>query len=379
MSDKNKSQFYDNSKLEQIDRQIKTHLARPTLVSDLKKQNERKKTENTKGLNWSNEWKHYWYVYLFLAVSALFTGTLAIYMGLSPVLVTEADGRKFLRFNDDLGHIALAIVYFVAFIAVTEGAFGIAKWKYFTREENNEKQKWTMIIALGLAGLSILLTGIAGGTVIASNIAFLSEFVDIPPAAQKWVVVAIPVLIVLYTVLFSVYGLSSDQAASERIMREKERERELDNRTRMDAIRQIAAERLQAAQIEAFERLVEKGVISSAEALAAIEAGRSLHQEEAHLGRDLDGDGQVGSSHQAQKPKQNNSSNVQQYSMDAFLSAMGLGSVSVAHARWVSKNYQEFAQEVSARLDISGKNMRKLYFELYPEKVKQGNGQKANP
>jgi hypothetical protein len=97
-----------------------------------------------------------------------------------------------------------------------------------------------------------------------------------------------------YTVLFSIYALASDTAASERIMSQQERERELDNKTRMNAIRQIAAENLQAAQIEVFEKKVQEGLLSAAEALAAIEAGRSLKQEEVHLGRDLDGDGRIG-------------------------------------------------------------------------------------
>lgn len=293
MTENKQTGFYDNSNIEKIDREIKNHLARPTLVSDLKKQNEDKK-EAQGGLSWGAEWKKYWYVYIFLAISALFTGTLGVYMGLAPHLVTEPNGAQSLVWNTDFGHVFLAIVYLVAFVGVTEGAFAIAKWKFYTREERNGTQWGTMITAMIIAGLSILLTGIAGGMVVASNIAFLSEFVNIPPMAQKWVVVAIPVLIVIYTGLFSAYALSSDQAASERLTNEMERERRLDNKTRMNAIRQIAAERLQAAEIESFQRLVMQGLISSADALAAIEAGRSLKQEELFLGRDLDGDGKIG-------------------------------------------------------------------------------------
>lgn len=287
------NEFYNNASLDKIDREIKAHLARPTLVSDLKKQHAKLKARDTGWLNWSAEWRNYWYVYVFLFISSLFTGMLGIYMGLSPTMVESPSGT-YIHFNTDLGHILLAVVYFIAFIGVTEAAFVIAKWKFFTREENNETQKWTMLSSMGIAGLSILGTGIAGGMVVASNIAFLSEFVEIPPAAQKWVVIAIPVLIVVYTFLFSAYALSSDTAASERLMNEKERERELDNRTRMHAIRQIAAEKLQVAEIEAFERLVLQGLLSSAEALAAIEAGRSLKQEEIYLGRDLTGDHKIG-------------------------------------------------------------------------------------
>ena len=302
MNENKPSGFYDNSNIDKIDREIKNHLARPTLVSDLKKQSE-KNREAQGGLDWSKEIRRYWFVYLFLAVSALFTGTLGIYMGLSPTSVTEADGSKYIHFNTDAGHVLLALVYLVAFVTVTEVAFAIAKWKFFTREERNNTQWWMMILAMVVAGLSILMTGIAGGVVVASNIAFLTDFVEIPSIAQKWVVVAIPVLIVTYTVLFSAYALSSSQAASERLTNEMERERELDNKTRMNAIRQIAAEKLQAAEIEAFQRLVMSGLISSAEALAAIEAGRSLMQEELFLGRDLDGDGRIGRKSHSEQPE----------------------------------------------------------------------------
>ncbi|MGB8984145.1 MAG: hypothetical protein WCC12_19915, partial [Anaerolineales bacterium] len=271
------NEFYNSANLDKIDREIKAHLARPTLVSELRKQNEKKNADPARGLNWDTEWKNYWYIYVFLFISSLFTGMLGVYMGLSPTLVTTTAG-SYLHFNTDIGHILLAVIYFVAFIGVTEAAFVISKWKFFTREESNSSQQWTMIVTMGIAGLSILGTGVAGGMVVASNVAFLTEFVDIPPAAQKWVVIAIPVLIVLYTFLFSIYALSSDTAATERILNEKERERELDNHARMSAIRQIAAEKLQAAEIQSYERLVMEGLLSSAEALAAIEAGRSLKQ-----------------------------------------------------------------------------------------------------
>lgn len=290
----NNKSFFDNKELSQIDREIREHLNRPTLAQQMRADSRKKEEASNRGLSFSKELHKYWYVYVFLCISALFTGTLGIYMGLSPTMVTETDGSKYIHFNTDVGHVLLALTYLVAFIGVTELAFGIAKWKYYTREENNRFQKWLMIVTMVLAGASIMGTGIAGGNVVASNISFLSEFVNISPVAQKYVVIAIPVLIVLYTVLFSAYALSSDMAATERLMSEQERQRELDNRTRMNAIEQIAAEKLQAAEIGAFQKLVEEGVISSAQAMAAIRAGRSLKQEELFQGRDLDGDGQVG-------------------------------------------------------------------------------------
>jgi hypothetical protein len=130
--------------------------------------------------------------------------------------------------------------------------------------------------------------------VIASNISFMTAFDVIPTSAQKWVVAAIPALITIYTILVTVYHLSSDSAASERITREQIREQELDNLTRQRAIEAIANEQLSKAELIRYMTLVEEGKISAADARAAIRAGRTLGEEEIRRGKDIDGFGGVG-------------------------------------------------------------------------------------
>lgn len=104
--------------------------------------------------------------------------------------------------------------------------------------------------------------------------------------------------------MVSIYHLSSESAASERITREQLREQELDNLTRQRAIEAIASERLAEAELLRYMTMVEEGRISAADARAAIRAGRTLGQEEMRQGRDIDGGGNVGNQarHLAPRP-----------------------------------------------------------------------------
>jgi len=287
----NKKEFFDMSKIKELDRQITEQLAQPTLVDQMQDQNARKESMKD---TWQAEWRRYWFIYVILGISGIFTATLGIYMGLSPTLVTGTDGSQFIHFNTDVGHILLAIVYLIAFVGNTEYMFAVAKQKYHTREEFNNTQRYTMLIAMIVAGVSMVFTGIAGGMVIASNISFLSEFVNIPPAAQKWVVVSIPILLAIYTALFSAYALSSEEAKTERLTKEQERKQVLDHQTRMKQVELIGARNLQLAEIERYMELVGDGLISAADAQAAIRAGRTLKQEEVRQGKDIDQDNKIG-------------------------------------------------------------------------------------
>ena len=281
------NKFFDKSETDSLDKQIAEVQARPTLIKKMK--DKRKAVRSKQELDFYADMQKYWYVYVFLIVSAIFTGTLGVYMGLAP---RRAD--NLIIWNTDIPHIMMAAIYLVAFVTVTEAAFAIFKWLYFTREENNNAQKFASNIGMAVSGLSILGTGYAGGVVIASNIAFLSEYIDIPAGAQKWVVVAIPLLITIYTFLVTIYSLSSDSAASERLMREAKRESEMDHQIRIRSVEQIGMEQLQVAEIRRYQQLVLEGKITAAEAKAAIRAGRTLGQEERRQGRDLDGSGDIG-------------------------------------------------------------------------------------
>ena len=280
--------IFDKKGLDDLDKKIQDRMDRPTLVSSLKKKKVRKQRDS---MSFMAEVEKYWYVYLILAISSLFTGTLGAYMGLAPYNDVE---NHTIVFQTDITHLFLAFVYFIAFVGVTEVMFAIGKRLFFTREETNATQKFSALFIMILAGVSILGTGISGGLVLASNISFLTDFVEIPDAAQRWIVIAIPALLTLYTFLLTAYHLSSDEAASERITRGLQREIDLDFRSRSRFIDQISREKLQETELQLFAEAVGKGLISAAQATAAMRAGKTLGQIELDLDKDLDGNHHIG-------------------------------------------------------------------------------------
>jgi hypothetical protein len=289
--------FFDKTAVDDIDAQLSAHLTAPTLLQKIKDQRQQNKTKKkSHALNFWDDVERYWYVYVFLTVSALFTGTLGGYMGLAPEKMTDPLNPELtvIHFNTDGAHVFLAIVYILAFVVCTEVAFAIYKWLYFVREEENQTQKFSSITGMIVSGLSILGTGIAGGKVIASNIAFLSDFVNIPAGAQEWIVIAIPTLITIYVFITTFYVLSSETAASERIAREMKRSGDINHKTRMEGLEQVGAERLQMSQIKYYQQLVEAGSLTAGQAQAAIRANKTLGRLEKEQGKDIDASGEIG-------------------------------------------------------------------------------------
>lgn len=290
-------EFFKTDNQDELDSRLSTHMSRPTLVGKMKESRRRKQAEDKRKIgtfDFSKDLRRYWWLYLFLGVSALFTGTLGIYMGIAPYKGVALDGTPVIIYNTDIPHILLATVYFVAFITVTEIAVAIFKWLYHTREDNNSSQKTAATAGMVISFMSVMITGIAGGAVIASQISFLTNFIEVPEKVQTWVVVAIPLLITIYSILGTVYALSSEQAQAERMTNEAQRERDLDHQTRMTGIAQIGREKIQYALIQKFETLVLTGKISMGEAEMALEKGFNVAQLEEELGRDVDGDNVVG-------------------------------------------------------------------------------------
>lgn len=288
-------EFFDHADQDELDALIAQHMGRPTLVQGLRKKvhEAREQSRELGTFDFVEELREYWWLYLFLGVSAIFTGTLGIFMGLDP---HRDAARSVIVYNTDFLHLFLAAVYFVAFITVTEVAVVIFKRLYFTREEYNTVQKTVSVIGMGVSFFSVMATGIAGGLVIASTISFMTEHVTVPEQAQTWVIVAIPLLIVSYAFLGTVYALSSSRAAAERLAAEQVRERTLDHLTRIKAIQQIGRERLQYRVIQQYQAAVLSGRLSLKDAEDAISAGKPLALLERERNEDLDGNGMIGSS-----------------------------------------------------------------------------------
>lgn len=278
-----------------LDQRLSEYANQDSLIDKLETKNREKPALDD--MSFQAEVSKNWWIYALLFISASFTITLGIYMGLAP-FKTETG----LMFQTDIPHLFLALVYAVAFVTVTEFAFGLAKWLFFTREEKNSAQTVATVIMMIVAGFSIMGTGIAGGMVIASNIAFLTDFVEVPHQAQLWVVIAIPTLIIFYATCGTVYIVSSREARAKRMVREQQRKNDLNDQTRRQIIRAWGKEQVERAATRKFIEYVEAGKLNAGEAQAAIDAGLTLGQLEKKLNRDIDGDGRIGHRGNGQQP-----------------------------------------------------------------------------
>jgi len=290
----NKNPFFDSSRLDELKGQIKQRLARPTLVDDITKQNEQ---QNAKKMGWVvQEIKDDPGGFFLLVISALFTAMLGVYLGLTPHLATDPSNpaAQVIAFNTDFGHVVTAILYVLALLTVTELAFFYSRHKFHIREETNSHQLWTMWVAMALAFLSIVITGGAGGTVVASTLGFLSEFKAVPASLQKYLVWVIPCLFGFYLVLHTIYRLSSQKSKAERIAQQTKEQQELEHRMLMDQLELQGEEQIMLEEIEAYIELVRRGKLTRGQARAAMRAGKSIPELEKELNKDLDDSGGIG-------------------------------------------------------------------------------------
>ena len=258
--------------MDEYDKRLQEFMGRETHTAKLLKARRARPKVKLDEMSFENDLAEHWYIYVLLVFSAAFSAMLGVYMGLAPMRLATGD----LYFHTDIAHLALAVMYGLGFVIVTEFAFALAKWLYYTRESKNATQNYSMLAMMAVAGVSILGTGIAGGIVVASTVDFLTAFVAVPEWAQIWVVRVIPALIVLYSFLLTAYNLASTKAESMRIIRESQHEQELDQQTMALTLAQWAETEIQKAASKKYIQLVEVGTISAAEARAAIAAEVAL-------------------------------------------------------------------------------------------------------
>jgi len=277
---------------DKIQARVKERMNRPSMTEALHEQNQQKAEKKSP---WFSEFKADRATYVIMTVSAVFTALLGIILGLAPEMRANPDGSTYIYFHTDFLYLAIAVIYAVAFVTVTEAAFLIAKNKFHTREEANPTQHNTMLAMMILAGLSIVGTGIAGSTIGASVLGFLTDFKEIPHAAQKWVVGIVPVLLAVYAYLLTAYKLSSDEEKNNRLTEQMKLQQRREHKLTRDLAELEVEEMMALAEDKAYLEAVERGVLTSAEATAAKRAGITLKQLERQKGEDLDGDGKVGS------------------------------------------------------------------------------------
>ena len=275
---------------DKIQARVKERMSRPSMTQAL---HEQSKQQAEKKSPWFMEFKADKATYVIMGISGIFTALLGLILGLAPTLVTQADGSTYIEFHTDFIHWTIAIIYAVAFVTVTEAAFLIAKNKYHTREEGNPVQHNTMLAMMIAAGISIVGTGYAGGVIGASVLGFLSDFREIPHAAQGWVVKVIPILLAFYAFLLAAYKLSSEEEKSNRLTEQMKIQQRREHKLQRELAELEVEEMMALAEDKAYIEAVERGALSAGEAAAARRAGKTLRQLEKEKGEDLNGDGIV--------------------------------------------------------------------------------------
>lgn len=317
-----------------------------------------------------------------LGGSAILTSLAGLFIGLAPKL--DAQGTLSL-FGGVPGWASAAIgIFFGVLYAIVFpiiGEWGTYYWhkKASLRDVGN---KWQAAIGYGMLAVAFgftVTTAIAASVILASLLHTFSAFQAIPEWAQKWTILIIPISLALHAGANMWYDHVSKYAEERREMERGLQTVEIEAENRIRQARIDARERAAIAMAEEYENLSKVEAIETGKEIAK----RAWKKDKSNMGGDDDKDGTPNlvdtdsSSESAYTPPpQNTSSNQQWYDMNAFLDAMRISNVVTAQARWTNKTYQQFAQEVSRILTISGKNMRKIFFELYPEKMKTDNGQK---
>lgn len=284
-------EFLDRSELNDLDERILSNAGGSDLVDRMQ---DRKNQEAAKRWDWIGNLQRNKFSYALLVLSFLFTEMLAIYLGLAPEKRIDPSGNTYIYFHTDFVHLATMVIYMLVFPSVTELAFAVARQKFNERETGNPAQSVSMFIAMAFAIVAIIGTGVAGGWVVLSTLGFLSKFVTIPDSVQNWIVWIIPISIAFYSILYTVYELSSKHERAIRFVKEQEKTEMLNHQLRQQEIVLAGKRKIQAASIRLYERMVDEGLLSQTEADDAIQSGTSLAELELKLKRDLTGEGKLG-------------------------------------------------------------------------------------
>ncbi len=289
----NKDDFeFDFADMSNIDDQLLAEMDKPGLIDRMEEDSEKRAAVKQ---DWTNDIKRDPAIYVFLCISAVFTALLGIMLGLAPEKrIDPISGASSIFFHDDWVHILITILLVVGFVGVTEYPYIVGKKKSHDREDGNTEQQWASNSIMTVSLTSVLITGVTGGVVTANVLGFLSEFDKIPPGAQIWAAIAIPLLIAVYTHLTTKYRLASRTDKTERLTRDQDRRMELENQTRMNRIRRMAMTKAQYAYIRRFWQAVNDGLMTPDEAQTAIDAKETIFQTEKRLGRDLTRDNTIG-------------------------------------------------------------------------------------
>lgn len=200
-------------------------------------------------------------LYIALFLSAL----LSMFSGIAIGLGVRVDGG-IVTAKGDLPNIFAALLYGVSFPIFFE--YGLANWlkKFMMREPDNNTQLITSSVMVIFTFLGTCVTAYAASDVIATAFGFFTSFQEVPPSVQRWIVYALPTMLMINVAAGELYRQFSQEAVlrrqAEMSLREAQVDADMEVRlAQMEAQKDIA---VHAAQVYAEKARAESSGIGAA-------------------------------------------------------------------------------------------------------------------
>jgi hypothetical protein len=165
--------------------------------------------------DFKRKYSRYWMVYWGL----FFTAALSFICGVVLPFMREDIDVKL-----TWGTGMIAAFYALGFLTIGEGAFNFWFDKVVDSDPDNETQKKIAAVMIVTSALVSLSTALATSYIVAWYIKVFDAFLKIPAWAQKYIAIAIPVMVVVNVVAGVWFKWVSDEAFSERETNAKIRE-----------------------------------------------------------------------------------------------------------------------------------------------------------
>lgn len=162
-----------------------------------------------------------------LYIALVISGLLSLFAGVAIGLgVRVEDGIVTAKVNAP--NIFAAILYGASFPIFFE--YALANWlkKFLMREPDNNIQMWTSGIMIFLTFIGTCVTAYSASDVIATAFGFFKSFQEIPPSVQKWIVYAVPTMLMLNVAAGEMYRQFSQESVLRRQAEMSLREAQVD-------------------------------------------------------------------------------------------------------------------------------------------------------
>lgn len=229
-------------------------------------------------------------IFIGLGGSAFFTALMGLFIGLAPRI---EEGGTFILFGgaQGWGNVVMGI-FFGLLYAITFpvlGEFGVYYWhkRASLRDEGNNTQMLIGYAMVAITGVFVVVTAVAAATVLASLLHTFEAFRAIPPWAQKWTVLVIPIAFAMHAGANIWYDHVSAWSEERREMERSLQTTRNESENRIMQARLKAQEDAAIATAEQYEMLAREGAAKAGQAIGK----KAWEHDRQNMGGDRDGDG----------------------------------------------------------------------------------------